>query len=153
MNEAGLSFRTHTDADLPFIHSSWASSYYDGTHAKKYLTPNEFHTYHRQIRERYLARSNKQVLVCTPDDDHWHIIGWIATETIPSAVILHYLYVKALFRSKDDDDKGPTIAAQLLKRAIQTSPVVYTHLTEHAAKIIASKSEQFNQFKYIPHIT
>jgi GNAT superfamily N-acetyltransferase len=144
--EAELSYRGATPEDLPFIQSSWGSSYYAGTHAVKILTPDEFHFCHRPLRERFFEQPNTQIIVCTPDDDRWLILGWIATELIPSASIIHYVYVKSAF-------KGQGIARELIKRTVKSSPVIYTHLTERAAKIISRKPDKYNTWKYVPHLT
>ena len=144
-SEAGLTFRSYKDEHVSFIHSSWANSYYDGTIAKKLLCPEEFHTYHRPIRDRFLNRSNKQIIICSPDDDPWHILGWIAIESIPSATVLQYLYVKDAFKCQG-------IAKALMSHAIKTTPVIYTHLTDRAAMIISKKQSYFQVFKHVPHL-
>lgn len=144
--EAALSFRSATAEDVPFIHSSWGSSYYAGSNAVKYLTPDEFHFCHRQLRERFFDQPNKQLIVCTPDDDPWLILGWIAVETISSASVIHYIYVKSAFKSQG-------IARELVKRTIHKTPVVFTHVTERATKIMCRKPERFYDWKFIPHLT
>lgn len=144
--EAELSYRAATAEDIPFIQSSWGSSYYAGTQAVKLLTPNEFHFCHRPLRERFIEQTNKQIIVCTPDDDRWLILGWIAVEVIPSASVIHYVYVKSAF-------KGQGIARELIRRTVKSSPVIFTHLTERAAKIMARKPGTYGQFKFIPHLT
>lgn len=145
MDAAGLSFRTHTEEDLPFLHSSWGSSYYDGTQAKKYLNPDEFHAYHRPIRERFFERRTKHITICTPDDDAWHILGWAATEQRANCQILHYLYVKSAFKCQG-------IAEALLKRACPKGPILFTHLTDRAARIMAKKHSEFEGFIHVPNL-
>lgn len=138
-----LIFRPHTPEDLAFLLDSWGSSYYRGTNAYKHISPDEFHAYHRPIRERFLARPQAAIIVCSPDNDEWHILGWIAVEKTASGIILQYLYVKEAF-------KGQGIAKQLIKRAIPTSPVFFTHLTDRAARIMSKKQDQFGGFIHIP---
>lgn len=142
-SEAGLTFRPATQEDVPFLHSSWGSSYFKGTIAFQYLSPEEFHGKHRPIRDRLLQKSN--ILICSPDTDPWLIIGWIATERVPSATLVHYIYVKDAFKAQG-------IATRLVKRAIQAYPIVYTHITERAAKIISRNYEKYSGWKSIPHM-
>lgn len=147
MGEAAgsLTFRPYTRDDLAFLHDSWGSSYYDGSRAKKSLTPEEFHRFHRPIRERFFESPDAAVIVCSPDEDGWLIIGWIAVQRLPSGIILQYLYVKSAFKTQG-------IADQLIKRAIPTAPVFYTHITDRASKIMSKKQDQFSQWRYIPHL-
>jgi RimJ/RimL family protein N-acetyltransferase len=145
MNDAELIFRPHTQEDIPFLHHSWATSYFKGSGASKWLTPKEFHAFHRPIRERFFSKPTGTVIVCSPPDDHWHIIGWIGVEKIHSALILQYLYVKESF-------KGRGIAKELVRRALPTSPVLYTHLTDRASKIMSKKFIQLSDFKHVPHL-
>lgn len=143
--EADLTFRPHSEEDLPFLHSSWGSSYYAGCSVTRFISPKEFHEFHRPIRERFFSREGARVLVCCDPNDSWHILGWIAVEAIPSATILQYLYIKDTFRREG-------LAEALLKRAIVTLPVFYTHLTDRAAKIIGLNYEKFRDYRHIPHL-
>lgn len=140
-----IMFRPSDPEDHAFLQSSWASSYYKGSNAHKYLSPTDFHAFHRPLRDRFFAKPNTAVIVCTPDDDRWLILGWIAVEKIDAGLILQYLYVKSAF-------KGQGIAAELIKRAIPTTPVFYTHMTERASRIMSKKSAQFQGFRHIPHL-
>lgn len=74
-------------------------------------------------------------------------MGWILTEQLPSAIALHYLYIKSHFRGREFG-----IAKSLIKRAIKTAPVIYTHITERSAKIIARKPENYTAWKFVPHV-
>jgi hypothetical protein len=143
--EVALTFRPSTSEDLRFVHDSWGSSYFKGNKAHRLLTPDEFHQFHRPIRERFLSKIGSKVLICSPEDDPWHILGWIATEQLPSATVLHYLYVREVAKREG-------IAGFLIKRAIQITPVIYTHLTDQAAKIMSKKYDSFTGFIHIPHL-
>lgn len=143
MSYSDLTFRSYNDDDIPFIMDSWGSSYLKGCAAHKYISPDDFHAFHRPIRERFFAKPNTCVIVCSPSDDPWLIIGWVAVEKITSGLVLQYLYVKSAFKTQG-------IAAQLIKRAIPTAPVFYSHLTDRAARIMSKKDEQFRGWKHIP---
>lgn len=143
--DAVFIYRPLNAEDLSFLHHSWATSYYQGSAAYKLISPAEFHSYHRPLRERFFSKPNTTVIVCSPSTNPWQIIGWIAVEVIPSALILHYIYVKSAYKREG-------IAKQLIKRALPTKPVVFTHLTKHAAQIMSAKQDQTADLKYIPHL-
>lgn len=144
-------FRPRTSEDLAFLLDSWGRSYYGGSHAHKSLSPEEFHAFHRPIRERFFSKPNTAVIVAASSTDPWHILGWIAVEQIPSGLVLQYLYVKSALKSERKGD-GPHLATQLVKRAIPTSPVYFTHLTDRAARIMSKKQDQFTGWIHIPHL-
>jgi hypothetical protein len=144
-SDAELTYRAFTPEDMAFVHDSWARSYYSGTCAHRFLTPDEFHAYHRPIRERFFARPTATVIVCCNASDAWQIVAWIAVEQIPSGLVVQYIYVKDLF-------KGRGICRQLIKRAIPTHPVIFTHLTDKAAKIMAAKQTDLASWRHIPHL-
>lgn len=145
LDAGGFTFRPHSGEDMPFLHDSWGSSYFKGTNAHKHLSPEEFHSFHRPLRERFFSKPNTCVIVCTPSDDPWLILGWIAVEKIATGLILQYIYVKGAFKTQG-------IAEQLIKRAIPTAPVFFTHLTERAARIMSKKQEQLGGWKHFPHL-
>lgn len=146
MDEADWVLRPHTQDDIPFLIDSWGSSYYKGTQAYRLLSPKEFHSFHRPIRERFFQRPTATVIVACAKEDNWHILGWVGVEVLSNSIVLQYLYVKAAFK-----DKG--VAQDLINRVIQPdSNVIYTHLTERAAKIISRKMNVFHNFRYLPHI-
>lgn len=143
--EAELTFRPLTAEDLPIIMDSWAESFRSGVRSHAAISPEEFHSFHRPNRERFFSKGNVTCIIAANPEDPWHVIGWIAVESIPSGLILHYLYVKGSYRKRG-------IAMQLLKRGLPTAPVFYTHLTNRAAKIIAKKQDVFREWKFIPHL-
>lgn len=143
--EAELTFRAYTDDDVPFLHNSWGSSYYKGSSAHLVLTPEEFHSYHRPIRERFFSKPNATVIVAANPEDSWEIAAWIAVERCPSALILQYLYVKSAF-------KGHGLASQLIKRALPSTPILYTHMTERASRIMAKNYSKYRGMRHVPHL-
>lgn len=149
MDEAAGSviFRPYKDEDLPFLMDSWGSSYFKGVRSHKKLSSEEFHSFHRPLRERFFSKPNTCVIVACSAADEWFIVGWIAVESIPSGLILHYLYVRAT-------GKKENIAAELIARGLPNRPVFYTHLTEVAAKILAQHqhSPKLSQFFHLPHL-
>lgn len=144
-------FRPYVLSDIPFIQSSWGTSYHDGVNGHKLITPEEFHSYHRPIREKILNKPNIAVIVCASKDDNDLIIGYSIVEKPKEShgVLLHYLYVKQAF-------KGQQIATELLAKSISEKPVLYTHSTIAAGRIIykykLKGKEEFERFLFCPHL-
>lgn len=145
--ESEFVFRPYLPEDRAFIESSWASSYYSACRIKDLLSPEDFHAFHRPLRERFFQRPNATAIVACADDDPNHILGWIAVEILPNSSVLHYVYVKSAYRR----DYG--LAKKLLFRALLPGPVLYTHLTPRAAHIMALDADTFKRFRFCPHLT
>lgn len=96
------------------------------------------------MRDRVLSEPTLAIIVCAGKDCPEVILGWIAVETVYKAngFILHYIYVKG-------DFTGSGIGSELLKLAVPTGPVFYTHRTNEGMNFI--KSKDFN-FLYAPHL-
>ncbi len=141
-------FRPFVAGDLNFVANSWGSSYYKGALYQRHLSPEEFHKHHRPIRDKFFANPNGAIIICASRSDENIIIGWAAVEKPEAAgLILHYVYVKQAF-------KGWGIANELIERALPERPILYTHLTERADKIMYSNGDgRFKDFYYSPHLT
>lgn len=142
-------FRAYSEMDVPFIQNSWGTSYYHGLDSHKLLSSDEFHKRHRPIRERFLNNPDATIIVCCSKEDKDLIIGWIGVEKPETSrgLILHYLYVKHAFKNEG-------IATELLQMALPDRPVLYTHLTNQAKKILFKHkgSGRFERFIHLPHI-
>ncbi len=139
-------FRPHTDNDFAFIQSSWGRSYYEGAGYRRFQFPKEFHERHRPIREAFFKRSSAQVIVCVSKDNPDVIIGWLAYEMNPEwkYTLLHYVYVKQAF-------KGFKLASQLLAQMKTKDPILFTHLTDKADRIMYKK--RYPNYYFAPHLT
>lgn len=136
------SLRPHRDTDLNFIQNSWGSSYYKGADFVNFLSPKEFNAQHRPIREELLLNPNVAIIIACNANDEDLILGWILVEKPKGeGLILHYLYVKEAF-------KGEGIADELIKKALPNKPIMVTHMTDRARKIIRKKTEYFKYFEY-----
>lgn len=144
--EAEIDVRPYSINDIPFIRSSWANSFYKGNDANKLIPPHDFHLRHRSIIDRFFMRPNATILVCCSRLDPELILGWLAVELMPSITIVHYIYVKFVFKSTD-------MGRQLLLKLPQDKPFVITHMTEKAAKIMAHKHDDFKVWNYLPHMS
>lgn len=82
-------------ADIPFITSSWLKSYRDSAAVKG--VPNTiYYASHHRVLEHLIPRST--VLVAANPDATEQILGWICAELVNGAFVLHFLYVKNVFR-------------------------------------------------------
>jgi len=137
-----FSIRPYCKEDLNFIQNSWGASYYKGADYIDYLSPKEFNEKHRPIREQILNKPNIALLIACNNQDQDHILGWILVEKPKTkGIIFHYLYVKEAF-------KGEGISDELLKKALKDKPILVTHMTDRARKIIRKKKEFFKDYRF-----
>lgn len=92
----GVLYRTATQADLPFIFSSWLDSYANSSPLTVNILKSVFHREHRKVIDRLLREEAIQVVVICLDDDPNVICGFLVFEQDPE--ILHYAYIKSAFR-------------------------------------------------------
>ena len=143
-------FRPYNDSDVAFIHSSWGMSYYQGGQGHAQVQPDEFHQYHRPIRDRVLSNPNATAIVCVSKEDPSTILGWILVEKNQDPYMrLHYLYVKGSLQ-------GEGLGRKLMEMALPVRPVIYTHSTQKARRIMkenwkANKNE-YDRFFFCPHL-
>lgn len=136
--------RPHRASDLNFIQNSWGASYYKGADYVDFLTPNEFNNQHRPIRENLLKRPTTAIIIACDRADEDLILGWVLVEKPKTeGLLLHYLYVKEAF-------KGEGVSNELLKKALPEKPILVTHMTDRARKIIKKKHEYFKDYFYAP---
>lgn len=151
LDEKPYRFRPHKIDDLNFIQSSWGSSYYSGHNGNQILRPDEFHAHHRPIREKILNKPNIAIIVCCANEDEDQILGYSIVEK-PEApcLILHYIYMKNIYKSEK-------LGWQLLRMSCPDRPVLFTHSTITAGKIInklkARGREDLERFLFCPHLT
>lgn len=140
--DAVFTLRPYKESDVNFIQNSWGSSYYKGADFPDYLSPKEFNAKHRPIREELLANPNAACIIACDALDEDLILGWILIEKSKGKGLkLHYLYIKEAF-------KGEGISYELLKKALPETPILITHMTDRARKIIRKKKEFFKDFAY-----
>jgi len=74
-------------------------------------------------------------------------MGFVAYEKpqVGSYLIIHYIYVKQAF-------KGLKVASELLQAVKHPGPIIVTHMTERAARIMSKKSHKYDRYFYAPHI-
>lgn len=134
-----ITFRQPTEADLPFIFSSWLKSFRNSNFAKNILN-NTYYSEHHRIIEEILKIST--VLLACDKSNVENIYGYIVAAKLDNMFTIHYVYVKHTYRRMG--------LAGLLIGAFQLDPrepAYYTHDT-HMANILARKY----RFEYNPYL-
>lgn len=145
-------FRPYKHSDINFIHNSWGLSYFQGGGNYVLLTPQEFHEFHRPIRDKILNSPRVAIIVACAKEDPELIIGYSIVEKPKESngLILHYVYTKQAFKREG-------IATELIKRSCVERPILYTHSTIIAGKIInkfkALGRKELERFLFCPHLT
>lgn len=140
---SAYTFRPYVHDDIPFIGSSWGKSFYNASYYADHFRPRIFLKHHRAMRDRVFERDNLAMIVCAASEEPDQILGWVAIEVMPENVgtILHYVYVKELYRREG-------LAKELISRAIPNkNPVYFTHETRAGLKLIK------DDYHYAPHLS
>lgn len=140
-------FRPYLLEDIPFIQSAWGTSYYNEGYGNTLLSLKEFHARHRPIREAILNKPNIAIIVCCSSMDKDTVLGFTIIEKPEESpvIILHYVYVKRDFKCRG-------LGKDLLSKAIQRRPVLFTHMTMTGEKILTKKPHHFDRYIYTPHL-
>jgi hypothetical protein len=145
----GLVYRSYCEDDIAFIRSSWANSYYKGSSSNKAISPEDFHKFHRPLIDRFFSRETATVIICHAEGEENLIIAWIAVEVLSTHLVIHYVYVKNTFKCE-----GFHISTKLVEKVnAKNKPIIFTHLTDKAIKIMQSNQQKYKRFIYIPHLT
>lgn len=139
--------RPYSQDDIPFIQSSWGSSYYGGINYRAMLGPDEFHHFHRPIRDRFFKRPDSAVIVCCAVEDPKLIMSWMAVERPNGTemMIIHYIYTKEAFKNEG-------LATKLLSSLNATREIFYSHSTEKIEKIINRSWPKYEKLQFAPHL-
>lgn len=131
--------RPVNDSDISFIFNSWLRCY-RATPFGRNMANTIFYTEHHKVIERLLKTAD--VYVACNDLDVADIYGYICAERVQGIFVVHFVYVKHMYRSLG-------IGKMLLNEFNHDSNVasLYTHNTLPAQKL-ASK---FNMV-YHPYI-
>lgn len=141
--DSNLVYRPYCADDVAFVYSSWGRSYYKGSGAHKQISPDEFHSFHRPIIDKFFSRPAATVIVVHHADEPSVIIGWIAVEILQTKLMIHYIYIKATFRRRG-------LLWEMINRIDPVKPIVFTHLTTRFARIMARNPDKYQRFKYLP---
>lgn len=133
-----IRIRKATEADVPFIFSSWLKSYRQSPTVRN-IANTSYYTEHHKVIENLLQSC--EVYVACKDTDTAEIYGFICAEVVSGIFVLHYVYTKHTYR-------GLGIANQLLSAYERADgAAMYTHFTMPATKL----AEKY-MFVYNPYI-
>lgn len=124
--------------DLAFIMASWLQSYFRTSNYTKDVSEPIYYAEHRKVVETILSRPETRVEVACNPDDNKQIYGYAVTEAHHALRIVHYVFVKRLFR-----DFG--IAKALLPFC--SEPCLVSHLTV-TGKHILPKAWQYSPYLF-----
>lgn len=123
---ADVSIRNATPQDGGFIADSWLRSYSSAYHVKK-VPAEVYWRRHRDVIADLVSRSVVRV-ACDPADP-WTIWGWVCGEVQGGTIVLHYVYVKDVFRGYDIG----TILVRELTGGRSVDNLLWTHDTKQTS--------------------
>jgi hypothetical protein len=116
-----VAFRHMGPGDEALVRDSWVRTFRYGP-LRQGVPEQRYFTDQRNRISRLLERGAQVLLAINPEDAS-QVLGWACFEKREGADVLHYLYVKSIFRR----DFG--IARRLLAEAGLGEGLVYTHHT------------------------
>lgn len=122
------------DKDNAFICATLLNGFYYGNDYIKFMDYHEFYPIYQKIIENLLHKPEVIINVCAWKEDPNIMLGFSILE---SGVILHWVYVKKVFRRYG-------IAKQLVPDTVQ----YVTHLTNHGKSLL----RQNTNIKYNPFL-
>lgn len=113
--------RPATESDVNFIFKSWLRCYRHSFNTRGCENPVFFAQHHKLIEG--LCKKASIVIACNHDDIS-QIYGFICSEMVDNLPVIHFVYVKEMFRRMG-------VAALLAENAgfKREAPVFYTHRT------------------------
>ena len=121
--------RDYRPEDLNFILATWLNSYYESMCDFR-PRKNSFYKHHEELIKLKLPQCTVKVMCNSEDPDQ--VMGYIVTE----GEVLHYLYVKSLFR-------GYGFAKALLE---QNPTTASSHITKQLWHVI--KEPNYNPYLF-----
>jgi GNAT superfamily N-acetyltransferase len=133
-----IHIRDATTKDLNFITSSWAQSYYP-----QCGLGFEDYKHYQNILINNIITNSINTIACD-EQDHDHIFGYIIHDMYMNEPVIHYTYVKALYRRMG-------IAKALMNEVLGNDHeyYIYTHRPE---KISILKALTFVSGEYNEHL-
>jgi GNAT superfamily N-acetyltransferase len=130
-----LRLREMSSSDFSFIMATWLRGLYYDSGFYSEIDKAVFFDNYAAIAKAILEKSQCRPRIAVLEDDPNVILGYAILEEAPSGDIVHYVYVKSVFRKAG-------IAKQLLHRKV----IACTHLTELGNSIRKQKNISFNPF-------
>lgn len=139
--DLGVAIRNALPTDAAFVFSTWQKSYRNGSGFIRRVSGKIYYDAQREVIEALMRRPSTTVAIACNRAEADQIYGWICAEKHNNAVVVHYVYVKSMFR-------GQGIGKALLK-AFDVGPSVdmyYTHHTHHADAHVVRPNVFFNPY-------
>lgn len=128
--QLSITIRDADAGDISFIFSSWLKSFRNGL-MSKHVDNTIYYQEHHKVIEKILKRS-KIKIACSADDIA-NIVGWVCYEHVDGLFVMHYAYVKHVFRNLGVFNE----LKQHTGHDFQSAGL-FTHMTK-PAEIIATK--------------
>ncbi len=123
--------RDMTEDDRAFLYNSFLKSYHCTTPIK--YTPHILYYGPQSTIIDYLTDHSNVLIACFPEEPD-QIIGYIIYDNTDEAFILHYIYIKNMYRWKN-------IASSIISQLSNKSLIIATHINDN-----------FDELKHkIPH--
>lgn len=135
-----LTIRRARRKDLHFLTSSWLDNYRHNGVASKHIPNSIFYFTHHKIIEDLLSRATILVLCDSKDEDS--IVGWVCSEVMDGALVVHYAYIKYRYRNKG-------LLRQLmgvLQEKLMPAAIFYTHTTGPWERIAKTHGWIYNPY-------
>lgn len=135
--ELPVKYRTLIASDTNFIFNSWIKSCLDSPHYKYVPRASLTSELHKHIEGCLL---NKHTIVVTNREDS-ELYGYIVFDYVDDVFVLHYAYIKKVFR-------GLGLFKALLEQAgyDTESAGFYTHLTKNSSYVAEKVNLIYNPF-------
>jgi GNAT superfamily N-acetyltransferase len=119
------------DGDVPLVYATWLNNYRHGSKQASRMEHHAYFAHQRSVIDRLMLRDDTRFTCAADPDEPRRVYGWISYTTAGDVPVVHYLYVKNLYRRFG-------IARALARSASIVDEAVYTHLTA-AGKALADR--------------
>lgn len=144
-NDPNIILRGPTENDFNFLIDSWSKEL-KGHFPYKLIPEKTFFIGQNKIIN--LLLKNSLVLIASPKEYCDQILGYIVFEKIEQETIIHFTYVKKVFRNNG-------IGKKLLHAAderFSTKPIIITHLPRSVSNIDILSVLKTNKLFYDPYV-
>jgi hypothetical protein len=140
--EIDLIFRDLDESDLAFVYNSWLINFRDSNNLENLIDKKIYFDNQTALIKKILSKS-EVVLASSPEDES-QIFGFIVFERFKSLNVLHYVYVKSMYRRLG-------IGRRLKDYAFEDSeeielPILSTHMTRMSRILTHSWNLIFNPY-------
>lgn len=117
-----IKIRLARPEDIPFLNNTWLYALYNGSDYRN-MDKDTFMRQYREVITNLMMKPGVNVTVAHLHDDENVIVGWACWEPLDSDNILHFIYMKKMWRRNG-------IHLQLIPKI-----KYYTHITRQFLKI------------------